>query len=286
MKLVSIKDLEQRYKQMLGEVTVVNRIESLLEDMNLTPHKIVGQIELGSTGRRTHVFHASMIGELSGRSLCGKYPMGCGRKLYYSYIGEPSEGAIEPKLQRIFDTGTAIHTQLQSYLGEIAQRSEGEFEFTPEADISPDNNKVADRMDISGHTDGIITVHVPDLTVRFGLEIKSINDNGYKATKGPHAEHIMQGTVYQACLDLPVFLFLYYSKNDSNMAEFIHPFDKLRWQAIVDKLTYVQEMAMKKEMPPREVSYQCSTCRWKKTCKPPKSGRPNMTKLFQIRKGA
>lgn len=168
----------------------------------------------------------------------------------------------------------------------IASRSEGEIEFTPEAGVNPQNNSVADRYDISGHTDGIVQVNTPEGVVRFGLEIKTINDAGYKKTNSPHGHHITQATVYQACFDLPVFLFLYYNKNDSTMSEFVHIYDHKRWEAIQKRLNAVRSSAMTNEAPDRETSWQCATCRWKGVCKPPKKmSHAAATKMFQIKKG-
>jgi len=284
MNLTRISDLQHPYKPLLKEVTLIPRIDALLEDMNTEKMSIKADIQLGDSGRRTHVFHASMIGEKSGKQ--DDFPMGCQRKLFYSYTGAPSEGAVDPKLRRIFDTGTAVHSQLQAYLSLIAQRSEGEIEFTPEAGVNPKNNAVADKYDISGHTDGIVQVTTPQGVVRFGLEIKTINDAGYKTTNSPHGHHLTQATVYQACFDLPLFLFLYYNKNDSKMSEFIHVFDPRRWDAIQRRLNNVRAAAMSDGVPDRETSWQCATCNWKGVCKPPKKmSHTAAAKMFQIKKG-
>lgn len=272
-ELTRIEHLEDYPKRLLNLATVLSRIESFLEDLNVDPiEEMLFSFDLGQH-RRREIFHASTIGTLSGKSMCGKYPMGCARVLYYDLIGAQSEGAIDPRLRRIFDTGSAIHAQLQGYLSVIADRSEGEFTFVPEVVISPDHNDIADLMDISGHTDGDSTVIVNDDKVRFLLEIKTINDAGYKKTSGPHPEHLMQGTVYQKALDVPLIVFLYYNKNDSSMAEFVHEFDPRRWDAIVDKLEMVREAAIKEEPPSREPGWACSTCKYKGICKPPRRGR-------------
>jgi CRISPR/Cas system-associated exonuclease Cas4 (RecB family) len=223
--------------------------------------------------RRTDIFHASTIGSFSGKSLCGKYTMGCGRQLYYDYIGAPAEGAWEPRMRKLLDTGSAIHAQLQAYLEVIAANSDGAEEFTPEAGIDPNINPVAMQMDISGHTDGIYLVRAEEDTVRFGLEIKTINDAGYQKTSGPHPEHLMQGTIYQKCLDLPLMVFLYYNKNDSSVAEFVHVFEERRWNAIVAKLDMVREHAFREVPPEQETGWHCSNCKYKGTCKPPRRGR-------------
>lgn len=87
MNLTQISDLKQPHKSLLKEVTLIPRIEALLEDMNTDKMSIKTDILLGDSGRRTHVFHASMIGENSGKQ--DSFPMGCQRKLYYSYTDAP-----------------------------------------------------------------------------------------------------------------------------------------------------------------------------------------------------
>lgn len=285
-QLTSISEIDSA-PELLCEVTVLTRIESFLEDINLEPTKLEASFDMGSWGRRTGIFHASSVGNLSGKSLCGRYPMGCGRELYYSFTGAPSEEAWDPRTRRILDTGSAVHAQLQSYLSEIARRSGGEETFIPEADIDPNKNEVADMMDLSGHTDGIYLVDNSRIKVRFGLEIKTINDAGYKGTGGPHAEHKIQGTIYQKCLDLPVMLFLYYNKNDSNIVEYPHVYDPRMWDAIEDKLNFVRDHVMEETEPPQEVGWQCNRCKYKLICKPPKvrkAGKAVDTAKFSCRR--
>lgn len=282
-RLICIKDLASYDKKLMREVTISNRIAALAEDMNLIPSNMRGELSLGGSSRRTHVFHASTIGSDTGNSLCGKYPMGCGRQLYYDYVGEKSEDSIDPRLRRIFDTGSAIHVQLQLYLAEYAKRNCNTDKFEAESDINPDVNDVADQFDISGHMDGLYEVSTPESRVRFGVEFKTINENGYGSTRNPHAKHLMQGTVYQACLDLPVMLFLYYNKNNSAMAEFTQVFDEERWEAVKTKLNYVRNHALNSTIPDREVSMSCNYCKYKGICAPPrKTSGPH--KSLQIRR--
>ena len=259
-RLMTIEDLDTCSKKVFQEITIVNRIESLLEDMNLEACKMSDQLEIGDMSRRTNVFHASEIGRTTGKSPNGRYPMGCGRALGYGYTNAPAEGSWQPRNRRILDTGTAIHCQLQLYLAEVARRRKKTETFEKEALISPETNQVADVLDLSGHTDGIYTITLPHLEVRFGIEIKSINDAGFKATKSVHPEHAVQGTIYQACLDLPVMLFLYYNKNDSNMAEFLQVFDYAVWEEVKSKVNVVREYVYKKTLPPQEVGFGCKTC--------------------------
>jgi len=285
-KLMSVKDLSTCSKKVFQEITVVNRIESLLEDMNVKASSMSDQLMIGDMVRMTHVFHASEIGRTTGRSPSGKYPMGCARALYYSYINAPAEGSWTPRNRRILDTGTAIHSQLQMYLAEVAKKRKKTESFEKEALISPETNPVADVLDLSGHTDGIYNITLPHLQVRFGIEIKSINDAGFKATKSVHPEHAVQGTIYQACLDLPVMLFLYYSKNDSNMAEFLQVFDPNIWEEIKTKINWVRECVYKGVSPQQEIGFGCKTCKYKAICKPPqRTRRPMAVNAFRTKGG-
>lgn len=273
-ELTKIEHLSGKFpKRLLNLATVITRIDSFLEDLNVEPlDTLTVQFDLGGH-RRTGIFHSSTVGSFSGKSLCGKYSMGCARQLYYDYTGAPAEGAWDPRMRKLLDTGSAIHAQLQAYLEIIAAKSEGTETFTPEADIDPDKNPIADQMDLSGHADGIYSVTLTPDKVRFGLEIKTINEAGYQKTSGPHQEHVTQGTIYQKCLNLPLMVFLYYNKNDSSVAEFVQVFDERRWAAIVEKLDMVRECAFKEAPPEQEAGWHCNNCKYKGICKPPRRGR-------------
>jgi hypothetical protein len=271
--IAHLSDKEPVSKRLLGHASLITRIDSFLEDLNVDPlARIPVTFDIGGD-RRTGIFHASTVGSSSGKSLDGKYVIGCSRQLYYDYTSAPAEGSWEPRMRRLLDTGSAIHAQIQAYIGIIASRSEGTETFVPEADIDPDENPVAQQMDLSGHADGIYQVISTPDRVRFGVEIKTINDAGYGKTTSPHQEHLTQGTIYQKCLDLPLMVFLYYNKNDSSIAEFIQVFDERRWKAIEDKLNMVRDLALLDTLPEREDGWHCSNCKYKAVCNPPRRGR-------------
>lgn len=263
MQLTTIQHLRdadaKEVKRILGYVQVIPKIEAYLEDLNLEEHS-----------KRLGVFSASDIGNKTGRSLCGKYPIGCGRQLWYRYIGEEAHDKTPPRMRRIFDTGTKVHEQLQGYLSIIAKRTNGAEVFVKEAGFNEKNSSVASSYDIESTTDGIWTIDVPDLNLRFGLEIKSMKDDLFKKLNGPESYHVVQCHVYMACLDIPIMVVLYYNKNDSSMAEFAVVFNDEIWKAIADKINYVRKCAVDEEEPEREVGFHCKTCRYEHVCKPPK----------------
>lgn len=279
MRLTSIQHLRdadpKSVKSILGYVQVAQKIEAYLEDMNLEEHP-----------KRLGVFSASDIGNKTGRSLCGKYPIGCGRLLYYRYVGEEAHDKIPPRLRRIFDTGSAIHRQLQDYLHAISERTGGVETFVEEAEFNEGNSDVASSYDIESTTDGIWTVKVPELELTFGLEIKSMKDELFKKLNGPEPYHVVQCHVYMACLDLPFMAVLYYNKNDSTMAEFVVQFDDDIWNAITDKINFVRKCAVDEKEPEREVGFHCRTCRYAHICKPPKPEKRDISlgrRRFRLR---
>lgn len=285
MDLTKIEHLDKVSKELLRHASVADRIDAYLEDMNSMSVIIPVEFTLGNAGRPKGVFSASMVGELSGKSLCGKYPMGCARKLHYAYLASKSEGAWEPRMRRRLDEGTAVHALLQSYLSCFARDHADTDHFEYEVKISPDTNEVADQYDLSGHVDGVYLVTTPKGSVRFGVEFKTINDGGFKATSGPHAEHLIQGTIYQKCLDLPLMVFLYWNVNDGSVAEYVQQFDVTRWDSIVDKVNLVRDHTLRNVEPDREVSFSCRNCQYKGTCKPPRSlGKldRNVTSAFRV----
>lgn len=252
----------------MGQVQVIPKIESYLDDLNMKEHD-----------RRLGVFSASDIGTRGGHSPCGRYTMGCNRVLYYRYIGEEPKDNIDPRLRRIFDTGSKVHEQLQEYMEEIAKKSGGLDLFVKEAKSNEKNSIVAYDHEISSTTDGIWEVSSADGQVRFGIEIKSMKGELFKDLNKAHGENIVQSHVYMACLDLPAMTILYYNKNDSGLLEFRVPFDKEVWEAILAKLSMVRDYALKNEPPPREPGFHCRNCRYAHICKPPKVKRQSLSQI-------
>ena len=111
----------------------------------------------------------------------------CLRANYYMRTGEPSNGMIDPRTQRIFDNGTGVHERLQDYLKKANILVQEEV-------------PVLDReYNIQGHTDGLIKLNKFELGI---LEIKSINSNGFNSLKDAKYEHKQQAMVYLHCTEI------------------------------------------------------------------------------------
>jgi CRISPR/Cas system-associated exonuclease Cas4 (RecB family) len=268
--LTKIKDLKRAsqadIRRALDQVHVIPRLDSYLEDMNLEPYP-----------KRMGVFSASDIGSQGGKSLCGKFVMGCARVLYYRYCGVEPRQMIKPRIRRIFGTGTAIHEQIQGYLEKIAEDSEGTEIFELEKTVNETNSKVAKKYEITSTTDGVWSlIRNKKLGFRFVLEIKSMKGELFQKLNGPKSEVIVQSNIYMACLDVPFCTILYYNKNDSTWVEYPEVFQQEVWDAVVAKINFVREAAVNEEEPPRETGFHCKECRYNFICKPPRAQRKDV----------
>lgn len=129
----------------------------------------------------------------------------CLRARYYARTGETRDpNSISSRSQRIFDNGTKVHERLQEYLKDSGKLLMDEL---------PVHNE---EHNIQGHTDGLFVITPAEskskkvfagqyqnlFAKEVGvLEIKSINDRGFKELKDAKPEHKMQGLVYLYCLE-------------------------------------------------------------------------------------
>ena len=109
----------------------------------------------------------------------------CNRANYYLRNQFSGDGGIDPRTQRIFDNGTYTHERLQSYLIDMGLLIMDEVPI------------INDTYNIQGHTDGFLDL---DGEVAI-LEIKSINDNGFRSLTDAKDEHKMQGLIYLYCAE-------------------------------------------------------------------------------------
>lgn len=202
-----------------------------------------------SEDRRDKMFHPS--------DLAGKF---CPRAwALYNYHPEGlsvKEGAIAPKLARIFGNGHGVHKRMQGYFAAMGnlygtwdrRKEDGTVElsvgFTPPGEgWAYLEVGLRDRdYRIVGSTDGLLKLGDKKL----GLEVKSINENGFKWMGDEEAKevHKNQTLIYMHCLEvarwetiragvatvdflvkpLEGFVLLYENKNTQELKEFFVPF--------------------------------------------------------------
>lgn len=191
----------------------------------------------------------------------------CLLRIYYEAIGVTQQVQHEARQLLIFDIGTAAHDMFQKF---GAQGAWGE-RYSPEVDIG--GTPIAKELMIEGHADAdnILVVEeiagAPIFEVGIVHEYKTINNNGYNELKGrPKAQHKQQATVYSACLDRPIVVYLYINKDNSNIVDFPVPFDPNLWHSMALKAMAVKEAVNTQTPPPGEVGYHCKQCSYIYQC--------------------
>lgn len=109
----------------------------------------------------------------------------CNRANYYMRLHIEGDGTVDPRVQRIFDNGTAVHERIQKYLMDM------ELLIIDEVPL------INDEYNIQGHTDGYLDLG-DEVAI---LEIKSINDNQFSQLKDAKEEHKCQGLIYLYCAE-------------------------------------------------------------------------------------
>ena len=191
----------------------------------------------------------------------------CLLKIYFEAIGVQKEVTNEARELLIFDLGTATHDMLQGFGMKGAW---GEY-YKPEVSIG--DTPIAQELGIEGHADAdniIIIEEIagwPIFEVGIVHEYKSINDNGFESLKNkPKPQHKQQATVYSACLNRPVVVYLYMNKNNSNIADFPVVFEPQLWEVMRQKAVTVREAMKTQTPPPADVGYHCNQCGYVYSC--------------------
>lgn len=164
--------------------------------------------------RRTHVAHPSSFS-----------PYACLQRIWYDIMGDLEEiSNFDASLLLTFDHGHSVHDMLQT----AAHKMYGDA-FKSEVRV------YIDEWLTSGSADGVFDFKA----LRFGWEIKTINDRGFKDLSGPKTQHRWQAHAYMKGLDLPFMLFLYFNKDTGQMMEYWLNFNDTTWELVEGMLKEV-----------------------------------------------
>jgi CRISPR/Cas system-associated exonuclease Cas4 (RecB family) len=228
-------------------------------------HEWLEEGEQGNPNDRAPGIHASEISM-------------CERRVVYSIQGIEKKGKTSARMRKIFNIGHVVHDMLQKDFGKFANSTRGKITFKKEIPIDPFTNKVAELWQIYSACDGVFTfwefndrkMWVPVL--RVGIEIKSINPDEFEKLNKPKPEHIEQGHIYQACLDLPLMWFVYYNKSNVNMTlsggNFLTKFNPAIWKGLEERFEMFHNHVDQGTLPDREESMYCEGCAYEWTCQP------------------
>lgn len=194
---------------------------------------------------------------------------GCDRQNVFHYLRAP-EGAqqIGPRLRRILDNGTAVHSVIQDFY--LANHLE--YWFVKEPRVM----RVVSGVRIRGSCDGVLIRRADRYT--FGIEIKSISTAQFVKLAKPKPEHIFQSRLYMELQDLEWIVIVYWDKNNQMMREYPIGRDAQAWQEVVERMAelgkYVKKKKGKKLRLPRYDKRTCDKtfCRYVDVCR--KEGAP------------
>ena len=196
----------------------------------------------------------------------------CLLKIYFEAIGVPAEVTHEATMLLLFDLGTAWHDKLQSFgrAGVWGERYKEE--------VAIEDTALAKEFMIVGHADAeniLVIDDIPGAPIfEVGLvhEYKTINDKGFGGLHGkPKPQHKQQATIYSACLNRPVVVYLYTNKDNSNTQDFPIVFDHALWNTMAQKATRVRDAVLSNTPPPAEIGYHCKECGFRYQCAPYKA---------------
>jgi CRISPR/Cas system-associated exonuclease Cas4 (RecB family) len=198
----------------------------------------------------------------------------CMLKVYNEMVGIDQQEKIEPRLQLIFDLGHAVHHMFQTY----GLNGAWGKQYSPEVTISEEHQELAATLMLEGHADAENVLVIDDIPnspyiYEVGLvhEYKTIKTENFNKLTRPKPEHKQQAMIYSAALNRPVVVYLYMSKNDSNLADFPVEFDFNLWQQLEGKARLLVDHYKKASPPPAEVGFHCQECGFAYQCEPYKA---------------
>ena len=165
----------------------------------------------------------------------------CNRFLYMAYNGLLVSKPLESNTQRIFDNGGYLEERMDTYFKGIGILIDREVSL------------LLDSPPISGRCDFILA---HDTHKKIIVELKSINDRGFKALKQfPKPEHELQLQIYLNLLPAEWGTVLYENKNDQKLKAFLLKRNSNVFEQIIKRCNKVMRMV---EMP--------KMCRGNKWC--------------------
>lgn len=230
--------------------------------------------------RRDGMFHPSDISQPNfcprAWSLFNFHPGGLSVK----------SAGVDPRLQRIFGNGHGVHDRFQRYFADAGllwgtwsypNKLSRDYQGVRAARDHIYNETKLTHVDlrIIGATDGLL---VPDGQV-VGLELKSMNSQGFKWLQGPREAHKNQVYIYMACYDdmrrrkialpgaLSGYAVLYECKDTQSLKEFFVPYDRPAIDQYIASLTPALHAALEHERTSQHPTCTCPTGKENILCK-------------------
>jgi len=184
----------------------------------------------------------------------------CKRQLAYVLLGLNISN-IGAKLRRIFDNGKYYHLRVQKYIKKMSKAGiYGIKLLTTEERIGPTEDNISSQPDQTLIIDGL----------KYVLELKSINDHGFKELMGVSEGYTDQIQLYMHVTGIPRTLVLYENKNDQEFKEYVITYDADTVRKILDKFASVTKANKREILPERECKgeyeYKAKHCNYCSVC--------------------
>jgi len=242
-------------------------------------------------------FHPSAFGE-------------CSRKMAIQYFSEidtwyKTDVPVDPRIQRLFGTGHAIHERLQRDFGdmrklrgwwrskitgkvygkenphgifrpktveEVGEKQHPEDKRTAVEVFDYEEIKIKDEeLNFEGHVDAIMDFVPDDPDERFVVDFKTINSDKFKILREPDPKYVTQIHIYMMILGIPRSVIFYEDKNRSEIKEFLVELDTNYAEHIRDTAKKLFSDVNNKRLPKISKMFSpdsppCVWCDYKRQC--------------------
>jgi hypothetical protein len=219
---------------------------------------------------------------------------------YFSEIDPwyKSDTPIDPRMQRLFSTGHAIHGRLQKDFGDMGKlrgwwcskitgkvygKENPHGIFRPksldeigEKQHPDDNRKIEDlfeyeeikikdiELNFEGHVDAIIDLVPDDPEERFIVDFKTVNGDKFKILRDPDPKYVTQVHIYMMILKIYKSVIFYEDKNRSEIKEFLVEYDKEFGEHIKETAKKLFSDVKNKKLPkiPQTFTKDSPPCMW------------------------
>jgi hypothetical protein len=210
--------------------------------------------------RERNVIHPSSLGNP------------CDMFLYLQSVGGHAIPKELWKKRMIFDTGTAIHLQMQYY-----QKSRAEhYGYTYQEEVRFSGSKLSEELNLYGSADGYMCRSFDnkgeEYKIRMIWEYKTTNKAKFEKLGSKIGyNYLAQIHAYMAIADIPIAILLYICKDNSLTKAIPIYFDHDFWSNIHARLLDIRRHASQIIDPVRHISDSCKYCDFYEDCSPKNS---------------
>ena len=167
------------------------------------------------TPSRSGVFHPSTLSNK------------CDRAVWLTYYGKMPKAELNPKLNRIFQNGSYLEKRVEAWFKGLG------ILLGQEVKVKHENPPMSGRIDflIKHEEYGLVPI-----------ELKSINNAGFRGLKGPREDHKTQLQIYLNIGQYDIGTVFYENKDNQDIKTFLVKRDLKRWDDILTRCFNIQNM--------------------------------------------